>query len=115
MMADCPHCGMAADKWRNRWDCGTTGSDRSKKCLQTERDHMRSDLRIARAEIAALKAELAVLLAAVEAVTTLIGESEGVAGLHLNGDLAPWDELLEGGQFEEWLAPLSAAQRREGE
>lgn len=30
----------------------------------------------------------------------LISESEGVAGLHLNGDLAPWDELLPGGRFE---------------
>lgn len=30
----------------------------------------------------------------------LISESEGVAGLHLNGDIAPWDELLPGGRFE---------------
>jgi len=39
--------------------------------------------------------------------TTLMGHSTGVAGLHLNGDVAPWSELTEGGRFEEWLLPLS--------
>lgn len=38
----------------------------------------------------------------------LIGESTGVAGLHLNGDLAPWRELEEGGQFER-LSAMSKA------
>ena len=31
------------------------------------------------------------------AVAALIAESRGVAGLHLNGDEAPWDELRTGG------------------
>lgn len=43
------------------------------------------------------------------AVESLISESEGVAGLHRNGDIAPWDELLEGGQFEDWLIDFSKA------
>lgn len=30
----------------------------------------------------------------------LISESDGVYGLHKNGDLAPWDELLPGGEYE---------------
>lgn len=30
----------------------------------------------------------------------LIAESEGVYGLHLNGDPSPWEELLPGGRFE---------------
>jgi hypothetical protein len=30
----------------------------------------------------------------------LISESDGVYGLHANGDLAPWDELLPGGEYE---------------
>ena len=38
-----------------------------------------------------------------EALTSLIQESTGVVGLHLNGDVAPWDELLAGGRYEEWL------------
>jgi len=39
----------------------------------------------------------------------LVLESEGVAGLHQNGDLAPWSELFEGGQFEDWLESLPKA------
>ena len=30
----------------------------------------------------------------------LIGESNGVCGLHLNGDDAPWDEIVEDGRYE---------------
>jgi hypothetical protein len=44
---------------------------------------------------------------AIDAVVSLISESRGVAGLHLNGDVATWDELLAGGYMEEWLLPLS--------
>lgn len=36
----------------------------------------------------------------VQEVWGLVGESHGVIGLHLNGDAAPWDELLPGGRFE---------------
>ena len=36
----------------------------------------------------------------------LVGESEGIAGLHLNGDVAPWDEVLPGGRYETWLGSL---------
>ena len=52
------------------------------------------------------------VLAALDAlnkVFDLIDESEGVAGLHLNGDLAPWSELTDGGRFEEWLCGLEKA------
>lgn len=38
----------------------------------------------------------------------LIGESAGVYGLHMNGDLAPWSELEEGGRFER-LSSMSKA------
>jgi len=30
----------------------------------------------------------------------LIAETSGVYGLHLNGDVSPWEEILEGGRFE---------------
>lgn len=39
-------------------------------------------------------------------VVALIAESHGVAGLHLNGDVAPWDSLAAGGQFEGWLGEI---------
>jgi hypothetical protein len=41
-------------------------------------------------------------------IEDLIGESHGVYGLHLNGDISPWGELVEGGRFER-LTHLSAA------
>lgn len=42
-----------------------------------------------------------------ESVEVLMANSHGVAGLHLNGDIASWGELTEGGRFEEWLLALS--------
>jgi hypothetical protein len=44
-----------------------------------------------------------------DAVVTLIDSSEGVAGLHRNGDIAPWDELRAGGRFEGWLIAFDEA------
>ncbi|SDI28805.1 hypothetical protein SAMN04487867_104109 [Vreelandella titanicae] len=40
-------------------------------------------------------------------INDLIRESQGVAGLHKNGDVAEWESLLEGGHFEGWLLCLS--------
>jgi len=45
----------------------------------------------------------------VGSIDELIGSSEGVFGLHLNGDSSPWNELTEGGQFEDWLIDLETA------
>jgi hypothetical protein len=45
----------------------------------------------------------------VDAVCDLIAESGGVYGLHLNGDGAPWNDLLAGGKYEEWLIDFSSA------
>lgn len=51
---------------------------------------------------------LAVLEGLAEDVQGLIAESHGVAGMHLNGDVAPWHELEAGGRFER-LTNLPAA------
>lgn len=48
------------------------------------------------------------LRAVVSEVEDLIGESCGVYGLHLNGDAAPWSELVAGGRFER-IASVAAA------
>lgn len=60
-----------------------------------------------------LKDERDALAAHVECLTNdimeLIESSEGVYGLHLNGDPAAWNELLAGGRFEGWLMVLSEA------
>lgn len=50
---------------------------------------------------------------ACKAFESLINESKGVYGLHLNGDPSPWEELLEGGRFEEWLIKFSKYQQQE--
>lgn len=50
-----------------------------------------------------LQAENQRLREAVNEVSDLIQESYGVAGLHQNGDVAEWSELLPGGNFEGWL------------
>jgi hypothetical protein len=39
----------------------------------------------------------------------LVDNSEGVAGLHLNGDVASWESLREGGRFETWLMRMDEA------
>lgn len=36
-------------------------------------------------------------------IVGLIEESDGVYGLHLNGDVSPWSELVQGGRFERLL------------
>ena len=42
-------------------------------------------------------------------INQLVSESRGVAGLHLNGDVAAWEEILPGGRFE-WLGSLERAE-----
>ena len=56
-------------------------------------------------EIEALRRGLAAVLA-------LIEESYGVAGLHLNGDVASWTELRTGGRYEDWLFDFDQAVKR---
>ena len=89
--------------------------------LETTQDYLKDNLafniasRISAAEREAVhdRQRCAVLIVALtelcEAIDDLISHSEGVAGLHLNGDLAPWESLIEGGQFEPWLLALSDA------
>lgn len=58
---------------------------------------------------AELEAENAKLKSGIDAINVIISESQGVYGLHLNGDPSPWAELLEGGRHEEWLYDFSQA------
>lgn len=64
---------------------------------------------VAAAAQAENKRLLSVLQGLAGEVLDLISESDGVAGLHLNGDLAPWGELVAGGRFER-LAHLDIAE-----
>ena len=62
-----------------------------------------------RADKAALQRKVKELESVLNSVEVLMDESDGVCGLHFNGDNAPWSELLEGGRFEEWLIDFSQA------
>ena len=44
-------------------------------------------------------------------IDDLVAHSDGVFGLHQNGDNSPWDELLEGGRFEGWLGSVEELRR----
>jgi hypothetical protein len=56
-----------------------------------------------------LRIELATARKGLEAVSDLIGSSNYVGGLHLNGDPAFWQDLRTGGKYEEWLEAFDAA------
>ena len=56
-----------------------------------------------------LESEVFTLNAAITSVSNLIANTNGVTGLHANSDVADWDELLEGGHYEEWLIDFSKA------
>ena len=48
------------------------------------------------------EARLEKLIKGLRAVAGLMAESQGVAGLHLNGDVAAWDELLQNAWLEDY-------------
>lgn len=60
-------------------------------------------------ELADKERENEALRKGLDAVVALINESHGVSGLHLNGDIAPWEELRTGGSFDDWLSDFDAA------
>ena len=42
-------------------------------------------------------------IAALHDIDDLVANSDGVSGLHMNGDMAPWSEIMDGGAFGAWL------------
>jgi hypothetical protein len=53
--------------------------------------------------------EIEILRNGIDAVCQLMAQSHGVTGLHLNGDVATWDDLRTGGKMEEWLVEFDDA------
>ena len=51
-------------------------------------------------QVKQLQAEIDRLRALEDELATLIDESHGVSGYHLNGHIAAWKDLLPGGRFE---------------
>lgn len=84
--------------------CGVCGVYSSQMMLVTREVYEQTRQRLAAAE-----ARNVTLQKGIDAVQSLINESHGVAGLHLNGDVATWSSLLAGGEYEEWLREFSEA------
>ena len=84
-------------------------------CVPPESDDTDIVLEECRDAIESLRQKLAGALAACEVkqaalqeIIDLMSESYGLTGFHLNGDVAPWSEVEEGGRFER-LTSLNAA------
>lgn len=60
-------------------------------------------------EVTTLRADLKQARKGLQSVADLVGSSNYVGGLHLNGDAAPWDDLRSGGKYEEWLCDFDEA------
>jgi len=69
-------------------------------------ENQKSEIESLRKQVEELRSHLT---AVVEEMNHLMNDSKGVAGLHLNGDIAPWASLLRGGEFDTWLSYLSDA------
>lgn len=65
--------------------------------------------KILQAKVAEQRALIEKYEKALAAVESLINESKGVTGLHLNGDVALWSELREGGNNQGWLTEFDEA------
>ena len=104
------HC-LPDSQMRERWYSGYYDNLPEGAAIQAFARHRQQSLKATRLPDteAALIEAVGVLGQLAEAVNGLIADSQGVYGLHLNGDPAPWDSLTVGGQFEDWLLPLEDA------
>lgn len=57
-----------------------------------------------------LKQKIQKLSKGIKCVRELIDNSTGVAGLNLNGDIAPWEDLDRNGHMSEWLTQFNHAE-----
>lgn len=92
--------------------------NRNQRALDGDKAAKNQDALIAQLEaqakrIAELEARESIaithLAQVVEEMNFLMNDSQGVAGLHLNGDIAKWESLLRGGSDGSWLTYLSNA------
>lgn len=67
---------------------------RDLKVNETNADYLVRKFAEAEAKCAALAAENAAMHETIEAVRSVADNSSGIAGWHLNGDIATWEEIL---------------------
>ncbi len=114
----CPASFAAIEKssgfQRVKCDCGWTGPKRKNSVRAISAWNNRVSRELVPQLLTALEAERAKVARLVDAATVfahdvrdLTANSEGVAGLHLNGDVADWESLLPGGSFSPWLQSIA--------
>ena len=79
------------------------------------RDARHAAAELAITETAALRQSHAELLEAVKGLLSITYDSDGVAGYHLNGDIADWNEFDEVNQAAEAIAKAEALQEGKNE
>ncbi|WP_338301321.1 hypothetical protein [Escherichia coli] len=67
---------------------------RDLKVNETNAEYLVRNFAEAEAKCAALAAENAAMHETIEAVRSVADNSSGIAGWHLNGDIATWEEIL---------------------
>lgn len=109
----CPECGVSSERLNCAIDAGSycQAHDHRYYKLSSEDYVFKADehAQAAAALIEKQQGEIKRLQDGLRAVENLINDSHGVVGLHLNGDIAPWEELRTGGCLEEWLVAFDAA------
>ncbi|MBZ9504886.1 hypothetical protein H5960_24570, partial [Escherichia coli] len=90
------------------------------KVNETNAEYLVRKFAEAEAKCAALAAENAAMHETIEAVRSVADNSSGIAGWHLNGDIATWEEILpeindiETPATDAFLAEVRAEARNEG-
>lgn len=93
---------------------------RDLKVNETNAEYLVRKFAEAEAKISALAAENAAMHETIEAVRSVADNSSGIAGWHLNGDIATWEEILpeindiETPATDAFLAEVRASARNEG-
>ncbi|MEC4935513.1 hypothetical protein VVX58_01100 [Escherichia coli] len=93
---------------------------RDLKVNETNAEYLVRKFAEAEAKCAALAAENAAMHETIEAVRSVADNSSGIAGWHLNGDIATWEEILpeindiETQVTDAFLAEIRAEARNEG-
>ena len=87
------------------YPCSVCLSERRQRD-EANRDHQAQHDMIL--EVERLKMQRDELLAALQGMIDIANDSQGVAGYHLNGEVADW------GEFEEWQAACNAISKAKG-
>ncbi len=107
----------AEEKRTGRWPQAADGVPAVAEDLRAWAAEIRADsqdarfrrMKVAENEADSLRGALKFLM---KCLDDLVSDSDGVAGLHRNGEIALWSDLLDDGYMSEWLADSVSAARQ---